>query len=204
MAQVFQSNVFQNNVFQIGSVGVVINIPLGTLTLTGFNPTVVVSNNTVINVPLGTLTLTGFNPTVVVSNNTVINIPLGTLTLTGFNPTVVVTTVTDFPVTINYTVDVNPLITKVISKALSSTSTLTPTATPVGNIATTLTVFSIKSKALVKFKTPFIRELKRITIDPLLPVNLDDKAMRKHFYDRDRQYTELINILVDEVNRLQQ
>ena len=71
--------------------GTVIAVPSGTLTLTGFAPTVVTTVNQFVAVPAGTLTLTGFAPTVQNGVNQVVTVPLGTLTLTGFAPTVVST-----------------------------------------------------------------------------------------------------------------
>ena len=64
--------------------GVTVSVPLGTLTLTGFAPTVI--NPKSVLVPLGTLTLTGFAP--LVKTPRVVQVPLGTLTLTGFAPNV--------------------------------------------------------------------------------------------------------------------
>jgi hypothetical protein len=46
-------------------------------------------------VPLGSMTMTGYAPTVVVETNTVISVPSGTLVITGYAPTVVGTVVDD-------------------------------------------------------------------------------------------------------------
>jgi hypothetical protein len=64
-------------------------VPAGTLTLTGNNPTVVATDNQTVAVPAGSLSLTGFAPTVTAGNNQTVAVPLGTLTLTGNAPTVV-------------------------------------------------------------------------------------------------------------------
>ena len=105
----------------IGNTGPIdsrVSVPLGTLTLAGFAPTVVATATALIDVPLGTLTLTGFAPTVsinpiygskvkplgpffllfrrstgsaqvpAVSAAALVQPPSGTLTLEGFAPTV--------------------------------------------------------------------------------------------------------------------
>lgn len=69
-----------------------IEVPLATLVLTGYVPTIVVSDNQEVDVPLGTLTLTGYTPTIAVSDNVSIDVPAGTLVLTGYAPTITVTT----------------------------------------------------------------------------------------------------------------
>lgn len=61
-----------------------INVPVGSLTLTGFAPTIV--NPQGMTVPAGALTLTGFAPTVTVAQ--VIDVPAGALSLTGFAPSI--------------------------------------------------------------------------------------------------------------------
>ena len=58
--------------------------PVGTLTLNGFSPSVLAPRT--VQVPSGTLTLTGFAPVVLTPRN--VSVPLGTLTLSGFAPTV--------------------------------------------------------------------------------------------------------------------
>jgi hypothetical protein len=68
-----------------------VNVPLGTLILTGYAPTIAVSDNQNIEVPLGTLVLTGHVPTVEVTEDQFVNVPLGTVVLTGYAPTVEVT-----------------------------------------------------------------------------------------------------------------
>lgn len=73
-----------------GYIGIL--VPLGTLSLNGYAPTVTTSNNKIIAVPAGSLTLTGYAPTVTTDNNKVISVPVGTLTLTGYAPTVKGTT----------------------------------------------------------------------------------------------------------------
>lgn len=46
------------------------------------------SADTTVSVPLGTITLTGYAPTVTGSNDVTVSVPLGTITLTGYAPTV--------------------------------------------------------------------------------------------------------------------
>jgi hypothetical protein len=65
-----------------------IAVPLGTLVLTGFAPTVTVGDAVVVDVPLATLTLTGNAPTVTASDHQTVSVPLGELVLTGFAPDV--------------------------------------------------------------------------------------------------------------------
>lgn len=64
---------------------------LGELTMAGFAPSVVATNNKNIAAGLGELTITGFSPTVSVSNNLNVSADFGALTITGFEPTVSVT-----------------------------------------------------------------------------------------------------------------
>jgi len=71
--------------------GNTISVPAGSLTLTGFAPTVVATANQLIAVPSGSLSLTGFAPTVLNGANQVIQVPVGSLVLTGYAPTVVST-----------------------------------------------------------------------------------------------------------------
>lgn len=63
-----------------------IPIPAAALTLSGFAPTVTTPR--IVSVPAGSLTLTGFAP--VVSTPRTISVPAGSLSLTGFAPTVTV------------------------------------------------------------------------------------------------------------------
>ena len=64
--------------------GATVSVPAGSLTLTGFAPTV--SNPLSIAIPAASLTLSGFAPTV--STAVSISVPAGSLTLTGFAPVV--------------------------------------------------------------------------------------------------------------------
>lgn len=64
--------------------GTVVNVPTGTLTLTGIAPTVLTPRT--VAVPTGALTLTGIAPTVLTPRT--IPVPTGALTLTGIAPTV--------------------------------------------------------------------------------------------------------------------
>lgn len=68
-----------------------VSVPLGSLSLTGFAPTVTATAGNAIAVPLGTLTLTAQTPVVTSSANQAISVPAGTLTLTANVPTVVAT-----------------------------------------------------------------------------------------------------------------
>jgi hypothetical protein len=77
--------------FPSGASGTTISVPAGSLTLTGYAPTVVTSDHKTISVPSGTLTLTGYAPTVSVAANVLVSVPFGTLTLTGYAPTVLTT-----------------------------------------------------------------------------------------------------------------
>lgn len=70
--------------------GNTIAVPVGSLTLTGFAPTVTATANQVVAVPAGTLTLAGQTPTVTSSDHQTISVPAGTLTLTANAPTVAV------------------------------------------------------------------------------------------------------------------
>jgi hypothetical protein len=70
---------------------VFIDVPVGTLALTGHVPTVTTTENVTVDVPLATLTLTGLVPTVVGISGVEVDVPVGTLTLTGYAPTVTVT-----------------------------------------------------------------------------------------------------------------
>jgi len=53
--------------------GTTVTTSLGQLTLIGFNPNIIATNNTVVTTSLGVLTLTGFIPTVNTTNNIVRN-----------------------------------------------------------------------------------------------------------------------------------
>lgn len=75
-----------------------VDVPLGTLSLTTFAPTVSATANNTVDVPLATLSLTAFAPTVTVGANNSVDVPLATLSLTTFAPTV--------SATANNTVDV--------------------------------------------------------------------------------------------------
>lgn len=70
-----------------------ISVPAGSVTLTGYAPTVSTDSNVTVDVPVGTVTVTGFAPAVDTGAGTSVNIsvPLGTITLTGNVPTVSVT-----------------------------------------------------------------------------------------------------------------
>lgn len=72
----------------------IINIPVGSLVLTGFVPTPVETGDTTINIPVGSLALTSFAVTI----DELIPIPLATLTLTSFVPLALESTVVNVPV----------------------------------------------------------------------------------------------------------
>lgn len=65
-----------------------ISIPQGALTLTGFAPTVDVTNDIQISIPQGALSLTGFAPTVEISADINIDVPQAALSLTGYAATI--------------------------------------------------------------------------------------------------------------------
>lgn len=71
-----------------GGAGNTIAVPAGALTLTGYAPTVSVTNHQRVSVPAGALTLTGYAPSVAVSDNQRVSVPAGSLTLTGYAPAV--------------------------------------------------------------------------------------------------------------------
>jgi hypothetical protein len=70
-------------------IGTIIATGLGALTLTGLAPSVVVG--TIAAPAAGSLSLTGFAPTVTATNNVTLTPGTGTLTVTGFAPTVAAT-----------------------------------------------------------------------------------------------------------------
>lgn len=73
---------------------IAVNVPVGSLILTGFVPTPVETGDTTINVPVGSLALAGSTVTLDES----IPIPLATLALTAFVPSAVVSTIVNVPV----------------------------------------------------------------------------------------------------------
>lgn len=68
-----------------------ITVPLKSLTLTPYAPTVTVTDHQTIAVPLQALTYTGYAPTVTVTDHQTIAVPLQSLTLTPYAPTVTAT-----------------------------------------------------------------------------------------------------------------
>lgn len=89
--QIFQPQTARIYSFPSGASGTTVSVPAGSLTLTGFAPTVTVTANQLIAVPSGSLSLTGFEPTVLNGANQVIQVPVGSIVLTGYTPTVVST-----------------------------------------------------------------------------------------------------------------
>ena len=76
------------------SVGTSVNPGAGSLTITGYAPTVTQNGPQSVNPGAGTLTITGYAPTVAQSGalNTAVNPGVGSLTITGYAPTVARTT----------------------------------------------------------------------------------------------------------------
>lgn len=70
--------------FQSGGSNITVAVPAGSLSLTGFEPSV--NNPVTVSVPAGALLLTGFAPTV--NNPVTIQVPAGSLTLTGNAPNI--------------------------------------------------------------------------------------------------------------------
>lgn len=77
--------------FESAGGGVVVQSGVGQLTLTGFPPTIQITDNKTVLCDTGSLTLTGFAPTVVVTNNQFAQPGTGELVLSGFPPTVSIT-----------------------------------------------------------------------------------------------------------------
>lgn len=71
--------------------GATVSVPLATLTLTGYAPTVTTPNPQTVSVPAGSLTLSGNAPTVVASDHKTVSVPAASLTLAGNAPTVTAT-----------------------------------------------------------------------------------------------------------------
>jgi hypothetical protein len=67
---------------------IVVDVPAGSLSLTGFAPTVLTPR--LVQVPAGSLTLTAFAPTVLTPR--LVSVPAGSLSLTGIAPSVVIGT----------------------------------------------------------------------------------------------------------------
>lgn len=70
--------------------GTAVAFGTGFLTVIGFAPTVVVSNNQAVVFGAGALAVTGFAPTIVSSNHKIVVLGTGALTVTGFAPAIVV------------------------------------------------------------------------------------------------------------------
>jgi hypothetical protein len=73
---------------QQDAAGTTVDVPLGTLVLTGNAPTVTATAHQTVSVPLATLVLTANAPTVTATANQTVSVPVGTLTLAGFAPEV--------------------------------------------------------------------------------------------------------------------
>ncbi|KKN73413.1 hypothetical protein LCGC14_0401160 [marine sediment metagenome] len=107
--------------------GVTVTVPVASLTLTGFAPTVTVSDHQSVTVPVASLALTGFAPTVTATANITVEIPVASLALAGFAPTVTTTA--------NISIEV-----PVASLALSG---FAPTVTATGNQSVIVPVASL-------------------------------------------------------------
>ncbi len=83
------AKVFPYLAIEAEAAGVDITVPVASLSLTGYAPTVAVTENITVAVPAASLSLTGYTPTVVATANINIDVPLATLSLTGYAPTVV-------------------------------------------------------------------------------------------------------------------
>ncbi len=79
-----------------GGGGVTINVPTGSVALTGLVPTVNAGNSIAIDVPLGNLALSGQVPTLLTPRT--IDVPFGSLALTGQVPTVLAPNTINVPV----------------------------------------------------------------------------------------------------------
>lgn len=75
--------------------GVTVDVPAGSLTLTGQAPTVIAGNPVDVEVPVGALNLTGFVPTALAPET--VDVPTGSLSLTGLEPTVIAPNTVDVP-----------------------------------------------------------------------------------------------------------
>lgn len=111
--------------------GVTVNIPTGSLGLTGFAPIVSVTNNQVIDVPVASLDLAGLAPTI--NTDVTVSVPAASLGLIGLEPTI--------DVTENQIVNI-----PVASLALSGQ---VPTITTTANISIDIPVASLGLNGLV-------------------------------------------------------
>lgn len=66
--------------------GTTVNVPVGSITLSGQTPTVVTTDNKIVEIPVGAINLTGLAPSAEIDVN--ITVPVGSLSLTGLAPTV--------------------------------------------------------------------------------------------------------------------
>ena len=107
--------------------GVTVTVPVASLTLTGFAPTVTVSDHQSVTVPVASLSLTGFAPIVTATANVSIEIPVASLALAGFAPTVTATA--------NVSIEV-----PVASLTLAG---FAPTVTATGDVSITVPVASL-------------------------------------------------------------
>lgn len=71
--------------------GVTVAPPTATLGLTGFAPTVLVSDNKIVSVPVANINPTGLVPVVVASDHKTVPVPVASLTASGLIPTIAVT-----------------------------------------------------------------------------------------------------------------
>lgn len=137
--------------------GVTVGVPAGSLTLTGFAPTV--STTGLVSVPAGSLTLTGLAPTVAVSGGSAtVAVPAGALTLTGFAPTV------DAGYSASVSVPAGSLALTGFAPTVSNGSMAATVSVPVG--ALTLTGYAPTVYIRTLQLGPRLDEYPRLPLDP--------------------------------------
>lgn len=65
-----------------------VDVPVGAISLTGYAPSIAANGNLSIDVPSGAISLSGFAPSVAVSDHKTISVPTGAISITGYAPTV--------------------------------------------------------------------------------------------------------------------
>lgn len=80
------SRIYGSQLFVGGAASV--DVPLGTITVTGYAPTVTVGGSATIDVPLGTITVTGFAPSVDIGGSAFVDVPAGSIVLIAYAPSV--------------------------------------------------------------------------------------------------------------------
>jgi hypothetical protein len=71
-----------------GGGGATIDVPVGSMTITGQAPTVIADMNISVNVPVGSVVFTGQEPTILSGSDISISIPSGSITITGNAPSI--------------------------------------------------------------------------------------------------------------------